>query len=220
MTAVNDDDARIKAYYSARVAYYDRVYAQPERQRELRYLEQYIPAQFAGRNVLEIAAGTGYRTQFIAATAASVLATDALPQALEQARRRPGAERASFRVADAYRLEDIAGSFDGIFCGLWLSHVPRQRLAAFFTGFHRLITPGARVLFIDNSTVQCDTLPISHTDAYGNTYQDRQLDDGSVYRILKNFPAREELFELSENFAESRDYRSLENFWLFQYLAK
>jgi len=55
----------MKEYYKERAPVYDRVYAYPERQDDLRELEEYIPAQFDGREVIEIAAGTGYWTQFI-----------------------------------------------------------------------------------------------------------------------------------------------------------
>jgi len=217
---MDDNDAQIRSYYKARAAFYDRVYAQPERQRDLRYLEHYIPSQFVGRTVLEIAAGTGYWTQFIAAEAASLVSTDATPEVLEQAKKRPNTARVSFRVADAYRLDDISEIFDGVFAGLWFSHVPRQKAGDFFAAFQRLVKPGAIVLFVDNSLVQCGSMPISHTDEYGNTYQQRQLDDGSVYRVLKNFPSKDELFELTKDFAASRSYLALENFWLFQYVVK
>ena len=217
---MEDAESQMRSYYRARAGCYDRVYAQPERQRDLRYLERYIPSRFVGRSVLEIAAGTGYWTQFIAVAAGSLLATDASPEVLALARQRPHAERVSFQVADAYCLDDIGGKFDGVFAGLWLSHVPRQRLGEFFAACHRLARPGARVLLLDNSDVQCRPLPLSHTDEYGNTYQDRPLADGSVYRVLKNFPTREDLLALTRNVAAEPDYVELDNFWLYQYLVK
>jgi len=47
-------------YYSERAPVYEAVYQYPERQKELRLLESYIPKQFKGKKLLEIAAGTGY----------------------------------------------------------------------------------------------------------------------------------------------------------------
>jgi len=64
----------MKEYYQKRAPVYDRVYAYPERQADLRFLEEYIPEQFSGLDVLEIAAGTGYWTQYIAGQAQSILA--------------------------------------------------------------------------------------------------------------------------------------------------
>ncbi len=53
---------QMRGYYAQRAAYYERVYAQPERQDELRAIEAALPAVFAGRRVLEIACGTGWWT--------------------------------------------------------------------------------------------------------------------------------------------------------------
>ena len=48
-------------------------------------------------------------------------------------------------------------------------------------------------MFIDNSEVQCREFPIVEWDATGNSYQHRQLRDGSMHRVLKNFPNQAEL---------------------------
>ena len=53
----------MEAYYHERAPIDDAVYAYPERQPELRYLENYVGDAFANRRVLEVAAGTGYWTQ-------------------------------------------------------------------------------------------------------------------------------------------------------------
>ena len=69
-------DPAMQAYYAARAREYERIYAKPERQADLRILEADIPAALAGSNVIEVACGTGYWTQHIARTAGRVLATD------------------------------------------------------------------------------------------------------------------------------------------------
>ena len=55
----------MRSYYKERAPVYDRVYKYPERQTDLRFLESYRPRQFSGLKMIEIAAGTGYWTQFI-----------------------------------------------------------------------------------------------------------------------------------------------------------
>ena len=52
----------MKEYYAARAKEYDQIYAKPERQTDLRLIEQWLPSRFEGARVLEIAAGTGYWT--------------------------------------------------------------------------------------------------------------------------------------------------------------
>ena len=82
----------MKAYYHERAPIYDKVYSYPERQKDLRNLEQYIPDQFKDKNILEIAAGTGYWTQFIAPIAKTVMAVDITENVLIQVKRRRNTE--------------------------------------------------------------------------------------------------------------------------------
>ena len=207
----------MKTYYKERAPHYDRVYHYPERQEDLRFLEDYVRQQFAGFDVLEIAAGTGYWTQFISQKAKSVLATDATQEVLERLKDRELSSTVSTKVMDAYSLKDIPQQFDGAFAGLWLSHVPKQKLSVFVSGLHHRLSRGARVTFIDNSTAQCIRLPITDEDEFCNTYQERLLDNGTTHKVLKNFPTREELLELVYSISFDAEHIELENFWLFTY---
>jgi demethylmenaquinone methyltransferase/2-methoxy-6-polyprenyl-1,4-benzoquinol methylase len=94
-----------------------------------------------------------------------------------------------FRTVDAYTLAELGDeTFDAAFAGCWWSHVPLQRLPAWLDTLHARLEPGARVVMLDNSFVQTSSTPITHSDAQGNTYQMRTLDDGSTHEVLKNFP--------------------------------
>ncbi len=207
----------MKAYYKERAPVYDQVYRYPERQNDLRFLEDYVTQSFAGLDVLEIAAGTGYWTQFISQKAQSVLATDIIREVLEQLENRNLPSIVSTKVIDAYSLIDISSPFNGAFAGLWLSHVPKQKLKEFILGLHHHLKVGASVIFIDNSAVQCKRLPITDRDEFDNTYQDRLLENGTIYKVLKNFPTRDELLRLVEGISTKAEYIELDNFWLFTY---
>jgi len=209
--------AEMQAYYAARAPYYDAVYLKPERAADLAFLQMHIPARLADRTVLEIACGTGYWSQYIAPRTERLTATDWTPKPLHFARLRPNTENATFVEADAYALPSSLGAFDGAFAGLWFSHVPVSSRNAFVRSLHARLRPGARVLLLDNSQVQCRELPIAEQDAEGNTYQYRQLRDGSVHRVLKNFPTADELQDLVASAASDHRYQQLENFWLFEY---
>ena len=210
----------MKTYYEERAPVYEAVYDYPERQEDLRFLEAYVSRKFTGLDVLEIAAGTGYWTQFIAQTARSVLATDVTHEVLEQLETRRLPAIVTTRVVDAYRIADLTQSFDGGFAGLWLSHVPRQHLRDFIRGFHSRLSIGAPVVFIDNSSVQCKRLPITTEDEFGNTYQDRTLESGNTYKVLKNFPTEEELMEGVRDISSEHEFTMLDNFWLFTYTVR
>jgi demethylmenaquinone methyltransferase/2-methoxy-6-polyprenyl-1,4-benzoquinol methylase len=210
-------DEAMKAYYATRAPYYDDVYDQPERREDIVRLKQLLQNRFAGREVLEVACGTGYWSQHIAPVASSLVATDALREPLEVARQRPACSAVQFHRADAYGLPADLGRFDAAFAGLWLSHVPVKRRQLFLESLHSLLRPGARVVLIDNSEVQCAKWPIVETDADGNSYQRRQLRDGSYHRVLKNFPTEAELMAMTSAFAEAPRYEALQNFWWFEY---
>jgi len=144
---------------------------------------------------------------------------DATEEVLLQLKQRSLSRPVSTQVVDAYTLDSISAQFSGVFAGLWLSHVPKQMLRGFLELLHQHLHPSATVVYIDNSTAQCERLPITHTDERGNTYQDRKLEDGTVHRVLKNFPSEQELMEATLHLGVEHQYMALENYWLFRYQA-
>ncbi len=204
-------------YYAARAPEYDRVYAKPERQDDLRAMERWLPSRFDGRRVLEIACGTGWWTRFIAPVAAHVVALDAAPETLAIARERLAGERVDLVVGDAYDPPRGAPPFDAAFAGFWLSHVPRARLGEFLRALHTVLRPGARVVFIDNRWVKGSSTPIAERDAAGDTWQVRALGDGSNHRVLKNFFDEAELRALPPPGAQEIGYTAWRHYWALEY---
>lgn len=181
-------------YYQARAQEYDAVYDKPERQADLASLRAWLPGALDGRRVLEVAAGTGYWTAVYADLARSVLATDVSVETLSVARARrawPGTVR--FSEADAFSVASVAGAFDAAFAGFFWSHVPVGSLDGFLAGLAGRLDRPATLVFIDNRYVRGSSHPVTRTDADGNTYQQRQLTDGSTWEVIKNFPAPEEI---------------------------
>ncbi len=208
----------LRAYYAQRAATYETVYHKPERQIDLRAMEAALPALFAGRDVLEVACGTGWWTAHGACDARRWLATDLNLEtmALAQAKVLPDCVR--FAQVDAYSWQGLpAGPFDAAFAGCWWSHVPLQQLAPWLASLHEHLVPGARVVFLDNSFVQTSNLPITHRDAAGNTYQTRTLDDGSVHEVLKNFPTREQALTITGPRAHNPQWTAYPHYWVLSY---
>jgi len=210
-------DTSLIDYYRASAPLFDGVYRKPERQDDLRRIEAMVGAEFAGRQVLEIACGTGYWTRFIAMTALDVTGVDAAPEMLAQARGRISARNVRFVDGDAYALPLGLGDFDGSFAGFFLSHVPKARLRPFVAQLNTLLTPGARVLFIDNRYVDGSSSPIDHTDTSGDTYQERRLADGTAHQVLKNFLAEAELQSCVEGLAVDVEYQEFRHYWALHY---
>lgn len=206
---------KMVAYYAKRAAEHDRIYDLPERQGDIRKLQQFCQTRFAGLEVLEVSCGTGYWTRFIAPSARSVTATDINEEVLVIARNRQLPRVAvEFHQADSYALPDFNRSFDAGFAGFWWSHVPKRRLGDFLAGFFRRLAPGAIIVFVDNRYVLGSSTPISRTDENGDTFQIRKLADGSTHEVLKNFPSSEELKAGVAGRATSVEVTLLDYYWI------
>lgn len=206
-------------YYAARAQEYDRIYSKPERQDDLRRMEAWLPDALADRTVLELACGTGYWTQFYAAQARHVLGIDSSQETLDVAQTRVPTN-VQLLQGDAYRVPALDIAFDACFAGFWWSHIPLQRVSAFLNSLHASLQPAAKVIFIDNRFVPGSSTPISERTAEGDTYQERNLDDGSVHRVLKNFPRAEELLQAVEPYAIEASYRQWQYFWALEYTLR
>ena len=218
MTILDHEEHVLRDYYTRRADEYERVYAKPERQVELRLLEQALPALFADRRGLELACGTGWWTPHAARDAQSWLATDVSVETLAIARSKPMPAVVRFEQRDAYQVDGLLGEpFDAVFAGFWWSHVPRQRLGDWLASLHAALPTAARVVMIDNCFVPGSSTPIARTDADGNSWQRRVLDDGSTHEVMKNFPGREEAVALLGPRARSVRWIEQRYFWLLSY---
>jgi SAM-dependent methyltransferase len=205
-------------YYRRRAPYYERVYRKPERQSDLRAMEAALPACFAGRSGLEIAAGTGWWTPHVARDAARWLATDLNPETLAIARGKRLPACVELRTVDAYTMAELGDeTFDAAFAGCWWSHVPLQRLPAWLATLHARLRSGARVVMLDNRFVQAKSTPISRRDAQGNTYQQRALDDGSLHEVLKNFPTADQAVAALGPRARDPQWTEHTHYWVLSY---
>lgn len=184
----------MQSYYDLRAPEYEEIYRRPERQADLRSIETWVQARFTpGARVLEVACGTGYWTRFLATTASNIVGVDASQATMDIARGRVPKEKVTFLKGDAYDLPLDLGKFDAAFAGFWFSHVPTARRRDFLRGLDAMLIPGSPVVLLDNLYIHGSSSPVVETDADGNTYQARKLKDGSIHRVLKNFPSESEL---------------------------
>lgn len=207
-------------YYAQRAAEYERVFDKPHRQADIATLKAWLRTQFAGRRVLEVATGTGFWLPQATADAAAWLGTDLNPEVLAVASEKPlDFGRVRFELADAYALADTVGPgpFDAAFAGLWFSHVPVSRRAAWLAQLLACLQPGARVVLIDNRYVDGDSTPITRVDEEGNGFQQRRLSDGSTHEVLKNFPTAAEFEALLPG--RRCEFRKLDYFWTLVFEA-
>jgi demethylmenaquinone methyltransferase/2-methoxy-6-polyprenyl-1,4-benzoquinol methylase len=149
-----------------------------------------------------------------------MLMEDINEEVLAVARSKPiDSQRVTFRRDDAYALPVLPQRFTGGFSGFWWSHVPKARIQGFLRGFHRVLSPGARVVFIDNAYVEGSSTPISRVDEQGDTWQVRHLEDGSTHEVRKNFPTEPELRASMKGLASDVRVDYLRYYWILSYMT-
>jgi demethylmenaquinone methyltransferase/2-methoxy-6-polyprenyl-1,4-benzoquinol methylase len=171
------------AYYRARAAEYDAT-STPEGDPFAAHAEairERLGELIDGR-VLELAAGTGQWTGLLADHGDELLVTDASPEMLDINRAKVGPRsNVRFQVADALALQAVR-TYDVVFFGFFLSHVPPRRLPAFWGSLEPLLAPGGRVLFVDEGRHFHWREDWIDEDA---GIVRRQLADGTVHRAVK-----------------------------------
>jgi ubiquinone/menaquinone biosynthesis C-methylase UbiE len=196
-----DVDRAMVDYYEARAPEYDDWYLRRGRYARGAIHDAAWDAELdaAGRwldglpwvgEIVELAAGTGWWSPLLASRGELSL-YDASPAALDLARERLVAHglRAHLHVRDAWAEPDR--QVDGLFMGFWLSHVPRERLAAFLAVGRRWLKRGGRLAFIDSLAD-----PVSGAADHPVPDDDRavrRLADGREFTIVKVFYTPDEL---------------------------
>src|SRR3989344_6230954 len=105
MNSGDDVNRDMVSYYRDRAQEYDRKaydpHEQPARQADIGKSTQILQQVFAGKSVLEIAAGPGFWAKIIAETARAVTATDINQAVIDMARTKQYPKNnVTFRVAD------------------------------------------------------------------------------------------------------------------------
>lgn len=211
-------DRLLAAYYARRAPEMELAYHRPQRAPDLARLLRLLPPLVAGRDLLEIACGTGYWTRVMARAARSIVAIDINEEMLALARgKRFPAGRVEFLRHDAWHLATLGRRCNAAAALFWWSHLPHRRIRRFLTNLHAFLPPGSPVVFVDNLPADVGRTPAVGTDADGNSYQRRELRGGDVFEIIKNYPTEAELRAALDGLATAVHYRPLECLWLLSY---
>ncbi len=172
------------AYYRARAPEYLRTAAEGLPPDALLAAQREIPLaleRFAPRgDVLELACGPGSWTPALARHACRLTAVDASPEMLELARAAVAGSPVEFVRADIFEWEPPR-RFDVVFFGFWLSHVPPERFAEFWSLVGRCLAADGRVFFVDDGHRSEEELEWGEQSAMVR----RRVGDGRSFRIVK-----------------------------------
>jgi ubiquinone/menaquinone biosynthesis C-methylase UbiE len=199
-TATVGDDELV-AYYEARAPEYDDWYLRRGRYErgpihdaawnaELDAAGRWLDGLPISGQIVELAAGTGWWSPLLAGKG-ELSIYDAADAPLDRARDRLLAHglRAHIHTRDAWAEPDR--TVDALFCGFWLSHVPRERLGEFLAIARRWLRDGGTFALID-SLADPQSGATDHP-APAADRSVRRLDDGREFEIVKVFYTPDEL---------------------------
>ena len=137
-------------------------------------------------DVLELAPGTGNWTQRLLATADTITAVDASIEMIALNQARVQSDRVSYVLADLFAWQPER-QYDAICFGFWLSHVPLERMDAFWHIVAKALRPGGKVFFIDTLREATTTSVDQHLPPVDSQIMTRKLNDGRTFQIVKNY---------------------------------
>lgn len=213
------------AYYRARAAEYDEWFL-----RQGRYdrgaeannawfaavaAVQHALADFDPRgSVLELACGTGWWTEQLAAYTDDLTAVDASEEVLAINRAKLGAHPVRYQQADLFQWQPEA-QYDVVFFSFWLSHVPPDQFAPFWAAVRAALKPAGRVFLID-SRRHVHSGAINHVaQPEGELLQERKLNDGRTFAVVKRYYAPAELSAALAELGWTSDFAITPQFFVY-----
>jgi SAM-dependent methyltransferase len=220
---VSQHIATVERYYAARAREYEITssYSRPTKAALLAPIRARYQFALEGHDVLEVACGPGYWTEAVALTARSVFATDRDPNLVSMARRRlAGAAHVRCDVADAYSLNGVPGPFTAAFANFWWSHISIPKLNHFLAALHSKLLPGALVMFMDETCYYSGHN--RRLDGEGNLLEERILQNGDKFEIIKNFPDESEIASALNAFGDQVVYKKFaaDGYWTVSYRTR
>jgi SAM-dependent methyltransferase len=210
------------AYYRARASEYDEWFLRQGRYDrgaehsrlwfdEVATVEAALGEAAPSGDILELACGTGLWTRHLAPRATHVTAVDASAEVIAINRSRVQNPVVSYVEADLFRWTPPA-TYDFVFFGFWLSHVPLEQFDAFWTLVKRALRPSAKVFFVDSLAAQEATARDQHWETDGII--ERRLNDGQTFRIVKIFHEPSQLAARLAALGWAADIRATPHFFI------
>ena len=145
--------------------------------------------------MLEFAGGTGIWTEYLARRARRLLVLDASPAMLRKNQERLAVKgllpRVRYEQADLFAWRPNH-AFDAAYSSFWVSHIPADRLDAFFSVAAAALRPGGTFVILESQPAR-PRAPGQGTKRVDNDVEIRTLNDGVTYRIVKREMHAEEL---------------------------
>jgi trans-aconitate methyltransferase len=138
------------------------------------------------RRALELACGTGLFTRLLAPRVARLLALDASPEVITINRARVAADHVEYALQDLFLWRPVR-RHDLVFMSFWLSHVPDDRFAGFWSNVRAALADGGTAYVIDSGWDATSTAANHARPDREQGIASRMLNDGREYRVVKVF---------------------------------
>ena len=213
------------AYYRARAGEYDEWWLRqgrydqgPELNEqwfdEVAEIRSRLEAMAPHGRVLELACGTGWWTEQLARHADSITAVDASPEVIALNVERVASSLVRYEIADLFTWQPTE-QYDLVFFSFWLSHVPEDRFASFWSTVRDALAPGGRVFFIDSIYIQSSTAHDQVLQSSEAVTMQRRLNDGREFRIVKVYYPPPDLARRLRSLGWSTDVDATASYFLY-----
>ncbi len=211
-------------YYRARAPEYDEWFYRRGRydegeahtrqwELEVRQVREQLHSESGFPHILELAPGTGIWTAELIKIGERVIALDASPEMIAINRAKLLSAAVEYQQTDLFNWRPER-QYDMVFFGFWLSHVPSVKLSRFLESARAALKPGGRLFFVDSKGVD-RAKSRTGTEDLGSDLQQRVLNDGRRYEIVKIYYDPEQLTVVLRAGGFDIEVRATDNFFLY-----
>ncbi len=235
-----------KAYYQARAQEYDEWFYRRGRydhgpahttqwQAEAAEVRRALAETHLTGQVLDVAAGTGIWTQELLKTADHVTALDSSPEMFELNQQRVQSDnKVTYTLTDLFYWQPVM-TYDAIFMGFWLSHVPPALLYDFIGTMAGALKPGGKLFFVDSrpelSSTSRDMVEVlaehlsKQAESPASLESDysamtRRLNDGREFQVVKVFYLPTDLTDRFSTHDFQMTVNQTQNFFIYGWGTK
>jgi demethylmenaquinone methyltransferase/2-methoxy-6-polyprenyl-1,4-benzoquinol methylase len=233
VTNIDDPSALLSeqvAYYQSRAHEYDEWFFRQGRYdrgqelnqqwfQEVEEVRRQLNAFKPEGRILELACGTGIWTKQLLRCATHITGVDAASEMLAIHRARIQSSAIQYVQADIFDWSPPE-QYDAVFFGFWLSHIPPERLEAFWNRVGTAMKPQGRVFFVDSQYEPMSTAKDHHLEGEQATTATRRLNDGREFRIVKVFYKPDHLEEQLRKLGWNMTINETAHYFIYGYGGK
>jgi SAM-dependent methyltransferase len=213
------NNQQVAKYYALLGEAIEDKYLEPDMDDDIDDMSIHLGNLLSGHTVLELGCGTGFWTEVVAESAASVLAVDINASLIDIARERGMPEgKVTFRVADALDLpEDLGtgiGKITAVLVSFLWSHLNKKEQESLLATLKKRLGKDVLLVLLDDSFVEGFSETIAKTDAEGTTYEIVTAPNGERFEVPKSYQSDSALRKRLGNAGKEIKIERVEFFWI------